>query len=100
MYRLMRSAKIKAGAPMEVVLVAQEIADYVNEKYPEQNTRVYTPVFSELGKVIWFTEVENLASAEELQGKLRADSDYVAIVSKLAGKLIEGSGRDELFQSL
>jgi hypothetical protein len=99
MFILIRSAGIKPGPTAEVFLIAQEIADYLNKKYSTK-VKVFMPVFSNITRVIWFSEYENLTVIEEIGQKIRTDEGYFAVISKLADKVIEGSVKDELFQSL
>lgn len=100
MYKLLRSIKIKPATAFESMQIAQEIAEYVNKKYPQSKVQVFIPVFSELQKIVWFSEAENLTVIEEISQKLMTDEGYLAIVMKLGDKVIEGSGKDELFRSL
>jgi hypothetical protein len=100
MYRLLRSIKVKPATAMESIQIAQEIANYVNKNYPKVNVQVCIPIFSELQKIVWFADYESLTFIQELNLKIMADEKYMAIVLKLADKIIEGSGKDELFQSL
>ena len=97
MYRLIRSVKLKPATALESIQIAQEIAEYVNKNYSQTKSQVYTPVFSELQKVFWFSDFENLSVIEEFGQKIMADEGYMSIVVKLADKIIEGSVKDELF---
>jgi hypothetical protein len=99
MFKLMRTVMIKPGPAAESFQIAQGIAEYLNKKY-STNVKVFMPVFSNLPRIIWFSEYENLGIIEEIGQKLRADADYLTLVNKLADKVIEGSPEDELFQSL
>jgi hypothetical protein len=99
MFKLIRTVGIKPGPAMEAFLIAQEIAEYLNKNYAT-NVKVFMPVFSELSKIAWFSEYENLTVIEENGKKLRTDEKFLALVNKMANKVIEGSGKDELFQSL
>jgi hypothetical protein len=85
---------------MESTQIAQEIAAYINKNYPQTKVQVCTSVFSDLQKVVWFADYESLALIQDIGQKLMVDEKYLAIVMKMGDKVIEGSGKDELFQSL
>ncbi|MEW6187559.1 MAG: hypothetical protein AB1585_17660 [Thermodesulfobacteriota bacterium] len=99
MYTLVRTIGLIPGPATEAFQVALEITEYLNKNY-STNLKVFIPIFTTLSKVAWIGNYENLSIIEEINRKLRTDQGYWALVAKMGEKVIEGSGKDELFQSL
>ena len=92
----MREACVKDGKFREAVQFAKEVREYINNKFPDSNLRVYVRIFGEMGKLYWVSEIKDLATLERNNGQLMADPGYLAILQKSFGLFIEGSGHDTL----
>ena len=97
MYRLLRTGGIKAGKNVEAMQAAQKIAEHINKNYSQTKLQVATQVFGDLGKICWFGDFESLAAIEEMTQKLQADEAFMGFVAKLSNFMIDGSGKDELY---
>jgi hypothetical protein len=94
----MREACVKDGKFREAMQFAKEVRDYINNKFPDSNLRVYVEIFGEMGKIYWVSEEKDLATLERGNGQLMADPGYHAILQKAVGLFIEGSGRETLMR--
>jgi len=98
--RTHRMARISDGKMLEAIQFAKEVTDYINNKYPQFPTRVYSEAFGAVGTIHWFGECKDLATLERTIQQLFADPGYLSILSKAIGLFIEGSVHDTLLISI
>jgi len=87
---VIREASISQGKMAEAMKFALEIRDFLNEKMPDFNARVYVRMFGEVNKIYWITESKDVATLETNMKKLMADPEHRTIYSKAVGLFIEG----------
>ena len=98
--RTHRMARISGGKMLEAIQFAKEVTDYINNKYPQIPTRVYSEAFGAVGTIHWFSECKDLATLERTIQQLFADPGYLSILSKAIGLFIDGSVHDTLMISI
>jgi len=96
---VIREAVVKGNMP-EAIKFATEVRDYIKNKFPNSNLRVYLSISGNMGKIYWVHEHKSLANMETDGQQLMADPGYHAILAKAAGLFIEGSVEDTLLGRL
>lgn len=94
---VIREAVVKGSMP-EAIKFATEVRDYIKNKFPDSNLRVYLSISGNMGKIYWVREHKSLATMETDGKQLMADPGYHAILAKAAGLFIEGKVNDTLMR--
>jgi hypothetical protein len=96
----LNSIYFRAARGAEATQWAKEIAEYLNANYSHTHVQAYSEQFGAFGTLHWMSDFESMASMGEFMAQLQQDEDYVAITSRAADLVIEGSVHDTLMMSL
>ena len=80
MVYLVRSARAQQGRAQVALPWAVEIANYLNENYPETSVKVVRNINGPIDQVHWVAQYESLAALEETRKKLEQDGAYQELV--------------------
>lgn len=79
---------------------AREITDYINAQFPETTLQVFVARYSSLNTICWMADFPDMASLDEWQSRVAADSGYRELRQKSFEMLIEGSLYDSVLIAL
>ena len=100
MVRFERSARVARGKLLEARQWAQEVTDYANKNHPEGKLHVFSERFSNIGRVLWQADFEDLTALDRYQKSFDTDQGYWALVNKSNELLIEDSVVDTVYETL
>ena len=95
MYRLIRTARVKAGHP-EAWTWNKAGPPLINKKYPGHSFETYVEQFGTLGTYYWTATFKDLQDLETFFQKLEADPEYLAWAQKGLDYFVEGTFHDTL----
>ena len=84
-----RICTIAPGRDAGAVAFAREVADYIEETWPELQVVTFRPVMPPDNQIHWVTEFENMAAVEVLGPVLPEDTGYVAVLEKAEGLFVQ-----------
>ena len=97
-YLSMGEFLIKDGKMYEAIVFAKALRDYLNEKLPDYNLRVYVRTFGQFGKMYMIGEVKNPATLEMERVKIYANPDFRTLAAQGVGIFVEGESYDMLLR--
>ena len=100
MYRFHRTVHVRLGHQREASQWAKEVAVYLSNKYQPHDFQAYSERFGDPSIIHWFVDYEDLATIEKVNAQLLIDQEYLALLAKGTGFLVEGTLRDTLTQSM
>ena len=80
-----RVCTIAPGQDAGAVAFAREVADYMEEKWPELQVVTFRPAVPPDNEIHWVMEFENMAAAGVFGPALLEDMGYLAVLEKAAG---------------
>ena len=83
--RVHRVCTIAPGQYASAVAFAREVADYIEETWPELQVVTFRPAVPPDNQIHWVTEFENMAAAGAFGPVLLEDSGYLAVLQKAEG---------------
>ena len=86
---MVRFQRVAQGSRAQAVLWAQEIATYLNGKFPGNPVQVYVERYGDLSKVYWVSDWDDIAALEARNTEIQTDAEFLARVAK--------AQQDELF---
>ena len=99
MITIVRSATTQPGKMGEAVAWGKESAAIV-KRVTGKEVAFCTSFGGVVGAVAWIVKYDNAAQVEEMGGKLRADREYKAALSKTASLFVPGSIHDQLWRQI
>lgn len=100
MYKQQVRAAVKAGKLMEAIQVVKEIAAYVNEKYPDTNSQVFTESFGTAGIIYWQGNASDMANMEARNDQLATEPAFQELLMKYTDLVVEGSVKTTLMRQV
>lgn len=100
MIRFMRSGQVVRGKFAEAVLWSQQMAELLNQKYPETAVHLLASRFGQLGRMEWHLDFDDLATLDEYQKRLGPDEEYQEHAGAGRELFVEGSFRDDVLETL
>ena len=99
MITFVRTAQVLPGKIGDAVAWGKEVAAMV-KRITGTDVVVSHAVGGAVGELAWIAQYENLGEMEQATGKIMADREYMAAISKAEHLLIPGSARDHLWRHL
>jgi hypothetical protein len=99
MITFIRTAQILPGKIGDAVPWGKEIAAMV-KRITGIDVVVCHAVGGAVGELAWIAQYDNLGQVEQAMGKIMADREYIAAVSKAEHLLTPGSARDHFWRHL
>ena len=100
MIYLMRSARAQQGRSQAALPWAFEVADYLNENYPEVTVEVWRNISGPIDQVHWVARYESLAALEETRTKLEKDDTYQKLVGGFQSIFVLESAVDNIYATV
>ena len=91
-----RVCTIAPGQGQDAVAFAREVADYIDEKWPEWNIVTFRPALQPRNLIHWVTQYESLEAYGAAQAVILQDSGYRALLPKAQGVFVPDSCADDL----
>ncbi len=83
--RVHRVCTIASGQDAGAVAFAREVADYIDETWPELQVVTFRPAAPPSNQIHWVMKFENMEAAAVLGPTLLEDSGYLAVLGKAEG---------------
>jgi len=100
MVYLVRSARAQQGRAQVALPWAVQVANYLNEHYPEMNVQVVRNVNGPIDQVHWLVRYESLAVLEATRKKLDNDDDYQELVGAFQSIFVLSSAVDNIYATV
>jgi hypothetical protein len=100
MVYLVRSARAQQGLAQAALPWAIQIANYVNENYPETHIEVLRNISGPIDQVHWVAKYESLAAMEETKKKLDKDDVYQELTAKFQSIFVLSSAVDNHYETV
>ena len=91
-----RVCTIAPGQGPDAVALAREVADYIDEKWPELHIVTFRPALLPNNQVHWVTQYENMGAFAASRAVISQDMGYQALVLKAQGVFVPDSCTDDL----
>ncbi|MEZ5144940.1 MAG: hypothetical protein R2726_20845 [Acidimicrobiales bacterium] len=95
MIRFIRTAHAKPEYAIDALFFAVEVAEYLNDTYPDNPVEVFTQRFGPHSRLVWSIDFEDLAAFETYQAKLNQDGTYWEVMGKTA-EWFTADGHDQV----
>jgi hypothetical protein len=79
---MVRFQRVAQGTGVQALQWAQEVAKYLNDKYPSNPVQVYTERYGDLSKIYWIADYDDIATLDARGTAILADEGYVALLAK------------------
>ena len=99
MIRFIRTAHAKPEYGIDALFFAVEVAEYLNDTYPDNPVEVFTERFGVHNRLVWSIDFEDLADYEAYQAKLNQDATYWEVMGKTAAWFTE-DGHDQVLMPI
>src|SRR5476649_2216395 len=92
-----RTVVAAPGKSADLMAFAKEIVQVIKQANGV-DVSISTAIGGALGAIAWTSMYESLAQMEESGAKLMADPGYLAMLRKVEGLVVPGSGHDQLWR--
>ena len=75
---------------------AREVADYIDEKWPETNIVTFRPALQPNNLIHWATSYDSMEAYGAMRPVISRDAGYRALLQKAVGKFVPDSCMDDL----
>jgi hypothetical protein len=100
MIYLLRSARALQGEAPLALPFAVEVANYLNEHYPEISIEVWRNVSGPIDQVHWVARYESLADMESVRQRLEQDDAYQELVGGFQSIFVLDSAADSIYETV
>jgi hypothetical protein len=97
MIYLVRSIDIQQGKWDEAFEWAVNIANWINEHYPQMNVEVLYNITGPKWQVHWTAKCDSLSVWEETSAQLNADPNYQKVISGAEKIVVQNTWVDNLY---
>ena len=99
MIKHIRSVRVQNGKAGQAAQWGQEVADWLNARWPDTNAQVFREVFGDAGTLYWIGDFEDIATIERRTAEREADPEWRALMQRNVDLFVPGSLHDTLLRS-